>query len=114
MITNGLVRATNSMARHLALSTSAPELAALKGNNVTVSYHGVEYGGRCTGVGYTTVNGKMSGYWLTLLTPVGERKFDAKYTTVLCVGAVALPACPGFEGTGQRCTTCRVRKALHD
>lgn len=25
-----------------------------------------------------------------------------------------LPECDGFEGTGTRCTKCRIRKAMHD
>jgi hypothetical protein len=30
------------------------------------------------------------------------------------IDAAVLPECAGFQGTGTRCTSCRIRKAMHD
>lgn len=114
MITNGLVRATASMARHLDMATSAPELAALKGQQVTVDHLGTELTGRCTRVGYSAQGSKLVDYWLDLLTSTGEVRLRSADVRVLAAGPVALPTCTAFAGTGQRCTACRVRKAMHN
>ena len=114
MITNGLIRATASLARHLEHSTSAPELAALKGQQVTVDHLGTELTGRCTAVGYSAQGAKLVDYWLDLLTANGAVRLRSADTRVLAVAPVELPACTAFAGTGQRCTACRVRKAMHN
>ena len=39
---------------------------------------------------------------------------DARIAAAATIPAAALPACTGFVGTGTRCESCRVRKAMHD